>query len=45
MCRLNQLLQIYDCRPPEFWDRFDYSGFFNNHHWISVEEAEELTET
>lgn len=33
MCRLNQLLQIYDCPPLEFWERFDYSGFFNLEPW------------
>lgn len=35
MCRLNQLLQIYDCSPLEFWDRFDYSGFFKLEPWTA----------
>lgn len=38
MCRLNQLLQIYNCAPLEFWSRFDYSGFFSKSDWVTQDE-------
>ncbi|BAV09820.1 Helix-turn-helix domain-containing protein [Filimonas lacunae] len=37
MCRLNQLLQIYDCTPIDFWNLFDYSGFFNLEPWVMAD--------